>query len=215
MKKMKCFFIWMMFSIVLLGCQQNDEAVENIYDHLTATVIIEEDFEIYQEKINELESKEHDLYNKIIALGDDEKAEIKELTDEALHILDEKVSYIQLIKETLNESREEFEKIEPFIDQINDETQFDYVSKMFQSMTKRYSSYDDVYNSYVDSVRLTNELYEGFSSEDFTASDIYTLIGNINDSYESIMEANEKFNQETILYNSLKEDFYHLLNSNE
>ena len=211
MEYLKRFLILSILCIVLISCQGNGRIIEDIYDHLAATVLIEEDFEKHQEKINQLESEEHKIYNEIISLGDEEKAEIKELTVEAKHILDEKMEYINLIKETLAQSRDEFEKIEPLIEQIKDEEQLDYVTTMFDTMAKRYNSYEEVYQSYVESVQLTNELYEEFSSEENTAADIYSLIGSINDSYEAILEANEQFNKETILYNNLKEDFYHLL----
>ena len=215
MNKLKHFLILLLLCFVLISCQSNDHVIETIYDHLTATVLIEENFEKYQEKINELESEEHEIYNELIGLGDDDKEEIKELTKEAIYILDEKMEYIQLIKETLAESRKEFIKIEPFIDQVKDEVQLEYVNKMYDTMIKRYESYDKVYDSNVDSVQLTNELYEGFSSDDISAADIYSLIGDINDSYEAIIEANEQFNKETILYNGLKADFYELLDQNE
>lgn len=215
MNKLKHFLILLLLCFVLISCQSNDHVIETIYDHLTATVLIEENFEKYQEQINELESEEHEIYNELIGLGDDDKEEIKELTKEAIYILDEKMEYIQLIKETLAESRKEFIKIEPFIDQVKDEVQLEYVNKMYDTMIKRYESYDKVYDSNVDSVQLTNELYEGFSSDDISAADIYSLIGDINDSYEAIIEANEQFNKETILYNGLKADFYELLDQNE
>src|SRR5690625_179031 len=146
----------------LISCQASDRTIESIDEHLTATVLIEEDFEEYQEKVNQLESEEHDIYNQLIALGNDQQEDVKELTNEAVQILDEKMAYIDLIKETLSESRSEFEKIESSMDQIKDENHFDFVDKMYETMINRYHSYDDVYEAYFDSVQLTSELYEEF-----------------------------------------------------
>src|SRR5690625_7035853 len=72
MNKLKHFLILLLLCFVLISCQSNDHVIETIYDDLTATVLIEENFEKYQEKINELESEEHEIYNELIGLGDDE-----------------------------------------------------------------------------------------------------------------------------------------------
>src|SRR5690625_6560788 len=73
MNKLKHFLILLLLCFVLISCQSNDHVIETIYDHLTATVLIEENFEKYQEKINELASEEQEIYNELIGLGDEDR----------------------------------------------------------------------------------------------------------------------------------------------
>lgn len=191
---------------VLSACGKED-VTKQINNHLESTVEIEKEFEETQEKIYELEKNDEELYKKIIELGSDEFEQVQSLTTEAIDLLDERYEYVKEEKKSIDHSKEEFEKIKPLIEDISDENQKKQTEKMFKTMMERYKAYEDVYYNYSDSIQLTKQLYELLQEEKLN-EEIYSLIENVNESYDSVLKANESFNKHTLLYNNLKNEYY-------
>lgn len=194
-----CFFI--------TACGQAGVS-EEIHQHLEETVQIEKEFETNQEKIFVLEQEDEEIYNEIIALGSEDVEKVKELSDQAIDLLEERLKYIDLEKTSLEESKVEFEKIGPLMEDIDDEDQKEQIEKMYETMMNRYEAYDDVFDTYSESINLTKELYELLQSEELKENEVYSIIANVNDSYDEVLEANEQFNKETVLYNNFKKEYY-------
>lgn len=196
------------FLVMVTACNGEDKVTKEIAEHLDATVQIEKEFEENQEKIFELEKADEKLYNEIIGLGSDDLAQVQTIAEEAIELLNERMEYVELERTSLEESREKFEKIEPLIEKVTDEEQNEHLEKMYKTMIERYEAYENVYDNYSKSIRLTQELYKLFQQEKFNEKEVYSIIGNVNDSYDNVLEANELFNQQTVLYNDLKEEYY-------
>lgn len=198
----------LMIPLIFLAACGKEDVAEEINDHLEETVEIEKEFEVNQEKIFELEKEDEELYNKIISLDGDDKKKVRELSDEAIGLLDERLEYAKLEKESLEKSREEFEKVEPLIEKVEEDDEKELLEKMFDTMIERYEAYEEVHEQYSDSVRLTKDLYTLFKEEEFNENQVYSVIGNVNDSYDEVQKANDRFNKETALYNELKLEYY-------
>jgi len=110
----------------------------------------------------------------------------------------------------LKKSEEEFIQIEKLMDDIKNSGEKKLVKQLYEKMMNRYTAYEEVYENYVDSIRLTKELYTIFQQEEIKDNDMYSHLAHVNESYDNVLKANEQFNKETILYNSLKEEYYQL-----
>ena len=131
-------------------------------------------------------------------------------------LLDKRLEYCTIGKDKCGRvARGTFEKIEPLIEKITDEDQKELTQKMYDTMINRYDAYEKVYENYTDSIRLTKELYTIYLRKKISMKKRCILsIGNVNDSYEEVLKANELFNQETVLYNHLKQEYYDMYQRN-
>lgn len=197
--------------LVLVGCNKEDNIHEKISEHLEATVEIEKTFEEHQQKIIDLEKEDEKLYNEIISLGSDDYEKVVTLAEEAITKLDERYEEVKLEKQSLEESKKEFEKIKPLMENITEEDELEQVEKMYDTMMSRYEAYNKVYDSYSESIQMTKELYTLFKEEQFDENKVYSLLITVNDLYEEVLEANEEFNMKTTLYNKLKQEYYESL----
>lgn len=200
--------------LFISACGEED-VTEEINAYLEETIDIEKEFEASQEKVFELEKEDEELYKEIIGLGSDDHEKVQTLANQAIDLLDKRSEYLKMEKTSLEDSKATFENIEPLIEKITDEEQQELTRKMYDTMINRYDSYEEVYKNYTDSIRLTKELYTLFKEEDFNQNQVYSVIENVNDSYEDVLESNESFNKETVLYNELKQEYYDMFQENE
>ncbi|MEI3611037.1 YkyA family protein [Pseudogracilibacillus sp. SO30301A] len=212
-KRLKSMFIFTML-LFISACGEED-VTEEINAYLEETINIEKEFEASQEKVFELEKEDEELYKEIIGLGSDDHEKVQTLADQAIDLLDKRLEYLEMEKASLEDSRATFENIEPLIEKITDEEQQELTRKMYDTMINRYDSYEEVYKNYTDSIRLTKELYTLFKEEEFNQNRVYSIIENVNDSYEDVLDANESFNKETVLYNELKQEYYDIFQKKE
>lgn len=194
-----------------------DESViiEEIYTSLEETVVIEKSFDDIQLEINALEQADDSLYNDITALGVEDHEKIVDLSTEAIGLLGERATLLEQEKEVLDKSKVEFEKIKELIDSLIDDEKKERLNKLYDTMMKRYEEYDAVYIAYGESLRLTEALYELFQGETYDEGLAFSLINDINDSYDEVLSSNELFNESTILYNELKKELYDYLNDQD
>ncbi|MFD1038721.1 YkyA family protein [Virgibacillus byunsanensis] len=194
--------------LAVLSACNGTSAQEEVYNHLEKAVTLEETFQQQQEPIAELEQKEQELYSEIIDLGMDELDKIKELSNEAIGVIEERSEKIELEKESIDSSKGEFVQIEPLIEDIESENAQSKASEMYEVMMNRYKAYSDLYSVYNESLTLEKELYTMLQEDDIEQEDITEQINKINSSYQEVIEANELFNEYTVEYNALKKEFY-------
>jgi|SRR5690625_81924 len=214
MRIFKLSSLLMLLIVGLIACGEKEKAIDEVHHHLNEAVNIEADFEGYQNELNELEKKDTELYNQIVALSDNDHEEQEKFINDAKEVLNEKKEILKMINEMLHKSKEEFEQIEPLTDELEEEKHREQVQKMYDAMMERYGAYNELYDSYMVSIELTSELYEQLLKKDTESSAIFTVIKNVNESYDSIKEMNELFNKHTVTYNALKSEFYDLIGEN-
>jgi len=195
------------FMLLLIAACGKETKQEKIYNHLEGTVTLEKEFEKEQKKINELELKDQELYEEIINLGMDDFDKIVELSDEAIGYLDERLEHLQSEKESIDASKKEFLKIDNLIKELEAEEERQ-AKEMYDAMLDRYEAYDQVFEVYTTSIQLTKQLYELLQEEEIEEKQVVTLITKVNDSYLEVIASNEEFNDATVKYNRLKQEFY-------
>ncbi|WP_226034576.1 YkyA family protein [Aquibacillus saliphilus] len=203
----KITFIITLSIFLLAGCS-GESTTEDMYEHMEQAVTLEEDFADQQEPLVELEKKEKELYEEIINLGMDEFERVEELSQEALTAIEGRAEIIEIEKESIELAIEEFRKIKPLIEDIDDEELKEVADKMYTAMENRYNSYISLHDVYSNSLDKDKELYEMLQSEDLEEEELKNHIDTVNSTYDEVLEANETFNSDTDKYNQLKQDFY-------
>ncbi|WP_010649575.1 YkyA family protein [Oceanobacillus massiliensis] len=204
----KLSFILLITLIALLTACSSPSTEEQIHSHLEEAVNLEEGFENQQEEITDLEVQEQEIYNQIIDLGMEDFEKIKELSEQALGTIDEREEKIELERESIETSQEEFVKIEDLITELDDGTAKEKAENMYEMMNKRYTAYGQLNDAYVTSLEQERELYQMLQQEDIEQETLTEQINAINESYEKVLSSNEEFNNYTMEYNELKKEFY-------
>jgi len=208
LKKRNILYISVMMFFLLVGCTNGESIESEISNHLDESVTLEKEFKEQQSHITDLEEQEQAIYEEILDLGMDDFDEIKSLSNEALEVIEELVDTIEIEKDSLVASKEEFEKIKPLIDDLEEETTKEKAEELYDMMEKRFSAYDNLNEAYMASLEAGEELYLLVQDEDATQDDLSEQVTVINGHYDTILEENDAFNTHTDTFNELKQEFY-------
>lgn len=206
-KKNILLYIGVSMLLLLVACS-GQSTEDKIHEHLEEAVNLEQDFTDQQSVITELEEKEQDIYDDIIELSMDEFDTIKELATEAIEVIQELGEKVDLEKESLNASKEEFVKIKDLIDELEDEAVKEKTQELYDVMIQRFDAYESLNEAYVNSLNTRKDLYELVQKEDATQEELSEKVTLINSDYEKVIEENEVFNENTESFNNLKKEFY-------
>lgn len=205
----KTFFPLIFISLILAACG-GPSPEEEIYEHLEEAVRLEADFEAQQDEITALEIEEQEIFEQIGDLSLSEMETIQQLAERALAIIEERREKLTIERDSIYASKEEFEKIHDLIQEISAEEVKDKADELYQVMMARYDAYDVLYDAYDRSLKLEKELYILYQDETVTEEVLREQIAKINDTYQEVLDSNDKFNDHTVTYNELKKEFYDL-----
>lgn len=200
--------VFILAAILLSGCINEQKPEEKVYDVLEKVVEKEKDFEKRQEPLVKLETREKQLYDKIINLGMKDFEEIKKLSDEASAIVVRRKEHMEKEQKSILASKKEFESLSPVIEEIESQKLKDRAKELQEIMMDRYKIHDTLYQDYSNAPQLDKELYAMFKKEDLTLDQLENQISKINEMYEKILSSNKQFNEKTKEYNEAKLDFY-------
>ncbi|MFC4320349.1 YkyA family protein [Litchfieldia salsa] len=205
------FFKTVFISVLLLiiaGCSNGPTPEEEIYAVLEDVVKLEESFKEQQNPLVELEQKEKELYDEIIALSMKDFDKIVTLSKEAQSLVEERKERIDTEYESIKESKLKFDTVLESIGKLENEDLEQDAMELVDLMTNRYNSYDELYESYNEAVQFDKELYVLFQDKELEIENLQEQIDTINKSYDKVIAANEKFNDYTESYNQAKIKFY-------
>lgn len=180
---------------------------QKIVGHLDDTYEAEMQFTEMQEELLQLETRDLAIYDEIVQLDEVETDKLKQLFTESYELIEEREAYLKLEREALEESEAFFVLIEPYMDEINDENIKELIEKMYETMLERYDVYHEIYEGYMESLQLTESLYEQLENHQ-SQQILYDLLDEVNESYEQLFKANEQFNRLTKRYNRYKREYY-------
>lgn len=197
-----------MGSLLLSACFSKSTPVEKMYVVLENVVSTENVFKEQQEPLVELEKQEKEIYDKIISLGMEDFDEIIRLSDQAIDIVDKRKDHMHKEQESIAASQKEFNKARPLINEIEEGALKENAQNLYDTMTERYKIHDELYQKYLEGVKLDKELYLMFKNEDLQLEQLDAQITKINGIYAEILKKNEDFNEKTKEYNDAKLSFY-------
>lgn len=207
-KKFVGFILLSIVACTLASCSHNVH--DEIFAHLEAALELEQEFIESQEKLNELEERDMEIYDVLMELDAVDEGRLQSLTDEALQNVSERMKLLEEERNSIIQSKEEFQKIEPLIEEVEKDAIKEKLENLFQTMMERYEAYDEVYETYVESLYLTENLYNHFKNE-AAYTVLYETLEEVNRSYEKLFKANDKFNVLTKQYNRLKQEYYDMM----
>ncbi|WHX27025.1 YkyA family protein [Virgibacillus halodenitrificans] len=214
MRRVQTIGFILVICLILLASCSGKSTEEKIHGQLEEAVNKEEVFEEQQEPITDLEKKEQELYNQIIDLSMDDFDKIKNLSEKAISVINERSDKIATEKESMESSKEEFKKAEELIGKLEDSKLKKKGQELVEVMNNRYDAYSKLNKAYNTSLKLEKEMYKMLQKEDVEQQELTKKIEKINQSYEKVLNYNKKFNEYTVEYNAIKKDFYELAEMN-
>ncbi|SDL78710.1 YkyA family protein [Sediminibacillus halophilus] len=196
-----------MLLVVLAACN-SQSTEEKMYEHLEEAVSQEDGFAEQQQPLVELEQQEKELYNEIISLGMEEFDQVKELSEEALGLIDKREERLNAEKESIESAKKEFDNVKPLVDELEDDNVQTTAKEMISVMDEREQAYQALNEAYHSALEQDRKLYQMLQQEDLKEDDLRSQIDRINENYDNVIAANETFNEKTEAYNQLKQDFY-------
>lgn len=204
----KLVFMVVATTLLLTGCLGQKSPEERMYEIMENAVAAEKDFEAQQNPLVELETKENELFDKIIGLGMKEKEQINKLSDEALSMADKRKEHIEKEKESIKDSREKFKDAASILEKMKDPKLKEKAEFLYKTMNERYAAHDALYNEYTKALEGDKDLYKSLKSGDINLDDLEKKVNSINEHYSNVLKANENFNKLTETYNKEKFAFY-------
>lgn len=198
------------FILILTGCNPFQSTPEKIHEILENVVEKEALFEKQQQPLVQLEKDEQRLYVEIMELGTKNIDEIVEKSEKAIEIVDKRKNHMDNEQKSLEESKEEFKRVKPLIEKIDEKQVKDKADQLYSVMTERYRTHDDLYTAYIQGLEQDKHLYNMLKAEERSLEKLEDQIVNINLIYQDVIAANEKFNKLTKEYNDTKHAFYEL-----
>ncbi|GGM20260.1 hypothetical protein GCM10011351_02610 [Paraliobacillus quinghaiensis] len=205
--RLKLFIIGIL-SVTFLAACSGESTIDDMYVHLEEAVELESDFVAQQEPLTELEEEEQALYQEISELSMEEFDQISSLADEALASIEERKEILETEASSIESAKEEFDKIEPMIEELEDESLQEKARELVDKMDERYEAYQTLHDAYATSLEYDEELYNMLKQEDVEEDAISDQIEKINAQYQLVIEANDTFNEKTEAFNQAKKTFY-------
>ncbi|GIN61358.1 hypothetical protein J27TS8_13510 [Robertmurraya siralis] len=194
--------------IAMTGCFNRTTTTDEMYAVLENVVDLEQDFEKQQQPLVELEKEEKEIYSEIIGLGMKEFEQIVSLSEKALTIVDKRQEHMQKEEESIQASKQEFEKFVPLIEKLDEGELKTKANGLYETMQKRFATHDTLFDNYMKGIEYDKELYQMFQEEGLSIDELEEQITKINDTYKLVLDSNEEFNEYTKQYNEIKLEFY-------
>ncbi|MBS4207776.1 YkyA family protein [Bacillus sp. FJAT-50079] len=205
MRKGMVSLLLISIAIIFSGCVS---AEETIYQSLEGVVKKEKDFEDQQAPLAKLEAAEKNLFDEIMALGMKEFNQITQKADEALKNLDEREELMKKEKEALDAAKQEFNTVVKEMDKIKGDKLQKQAKELQTLMENRYESYDKIFTAYNQGLEEDRKIYQLLKNEDLKLEELEEQIQLVNDTFATVMEANDEFNEQTEIFNEAKLNFY-------
>jgi len=181
---------------------------EEIFEKLEEVVQIEKTFEAQQTPLVELEKEEKEIYQSIIELNMQEYDEVVRLADEAITITEKRKEHIDVERQSMKESKLEFETVLDSINKIDELELKEQAMELYKLMQDRYKIHEELYNAYSEGLVNDIKLYNLFKDEELTINELGEQIKIVNTAYEEVIDLNNQFNEVTEQYNQKKLQFY-------
>ncbi|MCU9612257.1 YkyA family protein [Caldibacillus lycopersici] len=209
MRKQKVLLVLIIGLLFLLsGCFNRQSTEEKIYEALESVVQLEQEFENQQEPLMEIEKQEKEVYDSILELGLKEHDQIVTLADEAIGLTEKRQELLDKENDSIEQAKKEFENVQKLIEKIEDEKLHTEAQNLYDTMMKRYSLHEQLYEQYALGIQYDQELYNMFKQEDVLLDVLQPQIEKINAAYAKVYELNDQFNEQTERYNDSKVQFY-------
>ncbi|MGM8214315.1 YkyA family protein [Bacillaceae bacterium W0354] len=207
MKRLISSSILVLLIIALAACSDKHNAAEDIYPHLEKSVELEDAFKNAQTELVALEEEENELYSQIIEINMNELDQVKDIADQAITTAGKRQKLIDQELESIKASKNEFDSINEFIEQLDEEPK-QFANEMVEMMNNRFEAFENLYQSYITSIEEDIKLYELLKDDELDKETLDEQVERVNQSYRTVKEHHQDFNDYTKQFNELKRKFY-------
>ncbi|MDU0153326.1 YkyA family protein [Bacillus cabrialesii] len=194
-------------TLLLTGCMGKDP-VDSLHHSLEKAAESEKPFQEEQKTLEELETKENQLYDDVMKLNMDDYKKIVALSDDALENVSKREEHLKIENDSIKKSESEFEEAQTSAEHIKDKHIKEKADTAASHMEKRYTSYGSMYEEYKKALQLNKKLYKQLKDKDLTRDDLDQQIDKVNASYEKVLKYSAEFNEQTEKYNKARDDLY-------
>ncbi|MDO8224814.1 YkyA family protein [Bacillus cabrialesii] len=194
-------------TLLLTGCMGKDP-VDSLHHSLEKAAESEKPFQEEQKTLEELETKENQLYDDVMKLNMDDYKKIVALSDDALENVSKREEHLKIENDSIKKSESEFEEAKTSAEHIKDKHIKEKADTAASHMEKRYTSYGSMYEEYKKALQLNKKLYKQLKDKDLTRDDLDQQIDKVNASYEKVLKYSGEFNEQTEKYNKARDDLY-------
>ncbi|WP_342493478.1 YkyA family protein [Bacillus sp. FSL W7-1346] len=194
-------------TLLLAGCGGQNPLYE-MQDAMTKMSEKEASFEKEQGTLQSYEKKEQQLYKKMIQTTKDHTKTVSSLSDQALASAEKREEHLKTEKDSMDQSKKEFQSVKEFAGQIKDAEVKDKAEQTVKSIEKRYASYDQLYREYQKALKQDKHLYESLKRKDLGYAELKSKLKTVNRSYSKVRKESKKFNQYTDQLNEYKQALY-------
>jgi hypothetical protein len=208
-KKIPLFISFLSVFFFTAGCMDRQTPAEEMFGKLEKVVEIEKTFQEQQEPLVNLENEEKELYKKIIELNVQKNHdEIIDLADRAIAVAQERQEHIDVERQSILESKQEFNTVTEIIEKIDEPGLKEQAIALYDLMQERYEIHEKLYDSYARGLSSDIELYTMLKASDRESEKLENQISMVNKAYEEVLKYNGEFNEKTEQYNKAKLQFY-------
>ena len=193
--------------LALQGCS-NQNNRDKAFTYLEKSASQESGFNDQQNPLIEEEKAEQGLYEKIMDLDITKYDQIKEYSDQALKHIDAREKIMKKEKVSIDKAYNTYKEAEPYIKKIDNKEAKSHAEKMMANMDKRYKAFQDLYNTYMNSIHYDRDLFKMLEDKNLTKDTLEKHLTKVNDAYKKIDEQKDRFNRLTDSFNDEKKQFY-------
>ncbi|MFB7121804.1 YkyA family protein [Bacillus tropicus] len=159
-------------------------------------------------KLEQLETKEQELYNQIIQKGKENNEEAITQIEQAVANVNEREKVLNNEANVLEKAKKEATSVFNYINKIEDEKLQKQAKIVADAYENRYEAFLKMKESYKKSLIIERQLYEKLKDKETKLKEIGENVKDYNVLSEETLKEKEKFNQYTIEYNKEKLSFY-------
>jgi chromosome segregation ATPase len=200
--------IWLIAILLLLGSCNKLASEQEVLSAFKKIAVYESDLVEQQEKLNELEQKQNELYDLIMSYGMKQFAKVMQLSKESLKIIEEREKHIEKENRAVQSAKQQIITVKEEIHQLHDENIRRQVNRLVNIAEKCYETYDNLYFHYKEMLSSEKELYILLQNKYVASEQIQQQINRINKQYKEIVSINARFNEYTEKYNKEKKRLY-------
>lgn len=214
--KVKHLFVFVVILcciIFLAGCHSDEKQAAKIQEKMVDSTSYEAAFASNQADLNEYKVKEQTSYNDLIDLDIQDEDVIRQKSDNAN-------TYLEIQEELIDEAKKNFQKayeksasIKKDVKEIKDKGQKKQALNLLNTMSERKELIDTFFDDYRDQLKRFINFYDLLEDDDLSVDNLDNQIKEINEHSHDLEDVIELFNQSTIQYSKLEEDYYKMVES--
>ncbi len=189
---------------LLAACGGTPE--EQAVDVFEEAAQAESEFVKQQETLSDLEKKEQNIFQDMMAVSKEEESKIKELGEEADKKLKERAEVFAKEQEAMEKSASAIEELDE-LGNIEGERLNEQLGELRKTAGARYKEYGEIETLYTENIELNEKLFDMMEDKEAKLKDVEGQLEKINAGSEKLIQANEKFNQLTNQFNKQRAAF--------